>query len=69
MFNPGDKVILTDASLFSTYDSKKVEEKISGEYFIYSATERNNRIRITDDISKVAKPACCTGWIRLSDCH
>lgn len=66
--NVGDRVKLENAKLYSAYCSKVADEKISGEYFIYKETIKNNRIRITDDISRVNIPHACTGWVNVTDC-
>ena len=62
-----DEVRLINAKLYPTYDSKNSIKTITGAYYIYNNTIRNNRIRVTDSKDKVGKPCQMTGWINTSD--
>lgn len=64
----GDKVeVLENTKLYPTYDSQKSSKTIAGIYYIYDKTEKNNRIRITDNIDKVGKPCMMTGWVDINN--
>ena len=63
----GTKVQLLNASIYPTYDSKIKSSIMSGTFYIYNEKVKNNRIRITDNISKIDVPCSMTGWVNLND--
>ena len=63
----GTKIHVENCKVYPTHDSKINSIIINGDYYIYNETERNNRIRVTDDINKINIPCSMTGWININD--
>ena len=66
-FKKGQKVKIVNAPSFPTYDSRFKNKNISGEYFIYDETIKNDRIRVTNSEKKVDTPCGMTGWVSVND--
>lgn len=62
-----DEIRLNNAKLYPTYDSRNSIKTITGPYYIYNNTIKNNRIRVTDSKDKVGKPCQMTGWVNITD--
>jgi N-acetylmuramoyl-L-alanine amidase CwlA len=62
-----DKIILTNASLYSSATNTVVARKITGTYYIYSDQIINGRIRITNSLSNVGKTNGVTGFVNISE--
>lgn len=60
-----NKVLVSEARVYPTYDSKNSVKIVSGYYYIFNDTTRNGRIRITDSLERVNKPCQMTGWIDI----
>ena len=60
-----EALIVEFTKLYPTYDAKESKSMVKGLYYIYNDKVRNNRIRITDDPSKVGKPCMMTGWVDI----
>ena len=66
-YSVGTKVRINNARVYGVWCNRSSYTVKSGEYIIYSDKIRNNRIRLTDDESKIGKPCMCTGWVNISD--
>ena len=60
-------VTLNNTPIYATYEIKNPSTKKSGTFYVYNEIEKNNRVKITDDINKIGKPVSATGWVNLSD--
>lgn len=66
----GKKITLTNAPLYASATATVKAANKTGTFYIYSAEITNNRIRITNDPSRVNKLPVgvnVTGWINVSD--
>ena len=61
----GLEIEVKNARLYPTYDSRNSSKIISGTYYIYESTVKNNRVRVTDSKDKVGKPCAMSGWIDI----
>ena len=59
----GLAIEVKDAKLYPMYDSRSTNKFISGTYYIYESTVKNNRVRVTDSPDRVGKPCMMNGWI------
>ena len=59
----GLEIEIKDAKLYPTYDSRNSSKVISGTYYIYEPTVKNNRVRVTDSEDRVGKPCMMNGWV------
>lgn len=63
----GDKLNLKSVKFYSSSSALTHTSIRSGVYYIWSTDIVNNRIRITNDISKVGKSNQISAWINISD--
>lgn len=65
----GQKITLSKAPLYTSATSKTNVSKNgkSGTYYIWSATIKNGRVRITTKASYAGKSGKITGWINVKD--
>lgn len=67
-FEKGQEVLVANNTpVYSTYDSKIKCDTIKGTYWIYSATIKNNRIRVTDSYERAFEPCSMAGWIDINN--
>lgn len=63
----GAKLNLSSVALYASSSIKTKAGTKTGVYYVWSATEINGRIRITNSTNNVGKAGQVTGWISVSD--
>ena len=63
----GISVQLNNVNCYKSSKSTTVIKQLSGEYYFWNDTPLNNRIRVTNDVTKVSKKDQAVGWILLAD--
>ena len=63
----GTKVILNNAPLYVRYGSRAPIGTKTGEFYIWSVTVANDRIRVTNKKENAGKPGQVVGWINTKD--
>lgn len=66
-FATGVEVNLVEVPLYGGSSAIKEVRKLSGKYFIWSASLINNRVRITNKYENVGKVGQVTGWVNYTD--
>lgn len=64
-FAVGQKVTLRATKVYATSVDTNVSAVKTGGFYIWSAAQANNRIRITNDLSYVGKKDKITGWVNI----
>lgn len=63
----GAKVTLKDAKIYVSSDATSSSGTRSGTFYLWDASKKNGRIRITNTASNVGKSGQVTGWVNVSD--
>ena len=63
----GQTVKCSNTPLFYSSGSTVASSRISGTYYLWDATVTNQRVRITNAMSRVGVPRQVTGWINVAD--
>ena len=70
ILSTGSEINLNNVSLYASATSSNAVSKKSGKFYVYSDSNSNGRIRITNSKSNVGKTPAgsyVTGWINVSD--
>jgi predicted phage tail component-like protein len=63
----GAKVTLNNTNLYASSDTNSSSGKRTGTYYLWDASTKNGRIRITNSASNVGRSGQVTGWVKMSD--
>lgn len=63
----GQKVVLNNTPCYNSESDKTPSGKKSGTYYLWDATVKNNRIRITNSTANVGKAGQVTCWCNVAD--
>ncbi len=63
----GAAVVLKNVKLYASATSTKSSGTKTGTFYIWSATQKNGRIRITTAAAYAGKSGRITGWVNVSD--
>lgn len=63
----GQAIKASNMALYYSSTSAVASSRISGTYYLWSASVENNRVRVTNALSRVGVPKQVTGWVNVSD--
>ena len=63
----GQQIEVNDIPIYPSPYSKKSQWNVSGTFYIFSISESNNRIRITDLEDYIDVPGHSLGWVNIKD--
>lgn len=63
----GTKVTLNNTKIYASSTSTSSSGTKTGTYYLWDASKKNGRIRITNTASNIGKSGQVTGWVNVSD--
>ena len=66
VFKAGTKLELKNVALYVASSSKTKSNTVTGTYYVWSASQVNSKVRITNKKANVGKAGQVTGWINYS---
>lgn len=63
----GAKITLNNTNIYTDSSITSSSGKRSGTYYLWDASVKNNRIRITNASNRVGKSGQVTGWVNVAD--
>lgn len=63
----GTKISLNNTNIYESSDTSSSSGTRSGTYYLWDASIKNNRIRITNSTSNVGESGQVSGWVNVSD--
>ena len=63
----GAKISLNNTNIYVSSDTSSSAGKRTGTYYLWDASVKNKRIRITNSSSNVGKSGQVSGWVNVSD--